>query len=232
MESPEPKGVKPRNPAGVNKTQRVKVKPAKRPKSLSEEQLQEIHKTAIKRGENGKKNPDSAVEIQLRQHNALKLRAAGASYEYIAQALNYKTVSAVSVAIEKAFSDFLIEAPEEFIKLEMMRLDRIYQTFYTKALEGDAKAADMCLKITDRRFGLYGLNRPDVHFHVGGVAKPAAGDDMATDPSGAYRAWHDGVPVLETADEIRRREEHLKFEEADFREDEDENSEFFKEKRI
>jgi hypothetical protein len=44
---------------------------------------------------------------------------------------------------------------------QLGRLRELYSAFHDRALQGDAKAADVCLKISDREAKLLGLDAPD-----------------------------------------------------------------------
>ena len=44
---------------------------------------------------------------------------------------------------------------------QLARLRELYSAFHDRALQGDAKAADVCLKISNREAKLLGLDAPD-----------------------------------------------------------------------
>lgn len=88
---------------------------------------------------------------------------AGATMEVIARELGWKDKSSAARAVKDALAAANPLAPEEMDRLrsaELARLDRLWQAHWVNALRGDQRAADTCLRISDRRSKLLGLDQP------------------------------------------------------------------------
>lgn len=102
------------------------------------------------------------LERKLRSHQrtlqALELRKAGATYEDIAAQLGYKNRSCAWAAVKSALKSTVKEPAEEVRTLEVARLDSLFLAMYPKARKGDVQAVDRCVRISERRSKLLGLD--------------------------------------------------------------------------
>lgn len=94
-----------------------------------------------------------------RQKESLALRLAGASYPEIAAAQGIVTSTAYN-DVQSAIRDIPRAEAEQLRTEESMKLDRLQRSYWEKALKGNLGAADMVLKIINRRIRLYGLDAP------------------------------------------------------------------------
>lgn len=88
----------------------------------------------------------------------LDLRAAGATYEEIARALNISLTQAhkdATLGLELT----LKEPADSLRTLELRRLDRLQRAYWRAALEGDKQAADRVIRIMEHRAKLLGLDK-------------------------------------------------------------------------
>jgi hypothetical protein len=94
-----------------------------------------------------------------RQRKALELRMAGATFQAIADALDYGNRSSATDAITRALRDTTPkELTDEVRRIENERLDALWRPMYLRAIGGDYLAVDRCLRIMARRAALNGLD--------------------------------------------------------------------------
>ncbi len=89
---------------------------------------------------------------------ALQLRASGATYRQIGEALGIDKQTAwrlVNVELES----IIRESAAEVVELELARLDRMLMAVWPDAVQGDLSSIDRALKIEDMRCRLLGLYR-------------------------------------------------------------------------
>lgn len=98
------------------------------------------------RGAETKLSPGRLRNLE-RWKNCLELRKAGMSYETIREIVGYKSRGSVTEALNKMIALFAPPAAEDLISIEMMRLDELWQTYYTRAIGGDLPSAKFCLEI-------------------------------------------------------------------------------------
>lgn len=95
--------------------------------------------------------------------NALELRKRGASYRQIAKALDCATSTAHEL-VQTAMRDTLQEPADEVRQIELERLDLMLKALLPRALDSDdkgqARCAEMVLKLMDRRASYLGLDAP------------------------------------------------------------------------
>ena len=111
------------------------------------------------RGGIGKTRPDR-LAAALRQIEALKMRAAGHSYEEIRARLGYRTRSGAYASVMAGLHKERVEPADETRVLELERLDRLLNAIWDKATGGDLEAVDRALKIMERRAKFMGLDAP------------------------------------------------------------------------
>ena len=104
----------------------------------------------------------------IRQNNALELRASGATYTQIAEALNYATSAGAYQAVMSALDRQAVEPAEHVRKLELRRLDKmLLGLFKSGAMEGNTFKVMAALKIMERRAKYLGLDRVETVQFVG-----------------------------------------------------------------
>lgn len=116
-----------------------------------------------KRGErirNGQQTPQELAAQREREHKAVQLALAGASYESIAQECGYANKGGAWKAVHRLLARVDEEDAERLREVEGARLDRLQAAHWPAALRGDVKAAAICLRILERRARLFGLDAP------------------------------------------------------------------------
>lgn len=99
-------------------------------------------------------------EIAERTAEAVRLRAAGMSYERIAEHLGLGSRGSVHTTIKRALERYEHVGIEEARTLAAMRLDQMLVAVWSRCISGDLKAIDIALKIESQRAKLLGLNAP------------------------------------------------------------------------
>lgn len=100
------------------------------------------------------------MDSEQRAARALELHLAGATYETIAQQLDYSSKAAAFQAVREA-----LEAQQPPDRLpteltELARLDAMLVGLWPKARRGDVLAIDRVLRIEERRAELVGPSKP------------------------------------------------------------------------
>ncbi len=90
---------------------------------------------------------------------ATALRAAGASYQEIADTLGISRHWARELVL-RALDAARVEGAEQMRAMEGARLDRLQRAYWPQALNGDRHAAALILRISQRRAELFGLDAP------------------------------------------------------------------------
>jgi DNA-binding transcriptional ArsR family regulator len=135
------------------------------------------------------------LDAAPRRREALELRAAGNSYEQIAEVMGISPMAVaghVNAALRRAW-EIDHERTEEIRQLEIERLDGLWKVFWPRATDKEKPslaAAGFCLKLAKRRAELLGLDREvrvtidarQIHVTSEQIAKVAA---MANDPNAA-----------------------------------------------
>lgn len=98
------------------------------------------------------------VSVAERQIQALKLRARGKSYEYIANELGFAGPSGAYATIQRALRELKRENREELIDIELARLDELLDGVWEKAISGNDKAINAVMQIMARRAKYLGLD--------------------------------------------------------------------------
>jgi predicted transcriptional regulator len=89
---------------------------------------------------------------------ALELSLAGVSQPRIADELGFRSSGAVSKALWRTINRRAAAGVDEYRAVELERLDAIQSAHWDKALDGDAKAAEVVLSVIDKRIKLLGLD--------------------------------------------------------------------------
>lgn len=115
-------------------------------------------------------------EILVRQERAMGLRVSGLSYLKVAEVIGVSVGTAFNdcAAARKRIIEQTRESAEEVRSIELDRLDRALHALEAKILEGDTRAIDTMLKLSERRAKLLGLDAPELHVNVGEVTPDRA----------------------------------------------------------
>jgi hypothetical protein len=108
-----------------------------------------------------RQRPD-AVAVREREARALSYRKGGATYAQIAQQLHVSEPRAYRI-VQRALGRLVREPAQEYIDLEVARLEDLHRAMWPKAMQGNAHAVDRCLAIAKRRADLLGLDAPQKH---------------------------------------------------------------------
>lgn len=100
------------------------------------------------------------VEAVDRQQQALELRKGGKTFEYIAEKLGYASKAGAHKAVLSALQKTLQEPADDLRKLEIERLDVMFEAIWWAASHGTPHAIDRALKIMEHKAKLLGLNAP------------------------------------------------------------------------
>lgn len=100
------------------------------------------------------------IKAHDRHLAALELRKAGATYQAIAEQLDYVDASGARKAVDSALKATLREPAEEVRELELTRLDAALLAIWRRIQQGDDRAIDRFLGISKRRMELLGLAAP------------------------------------------------------------------------
>lgn len=95
----------------------------------------------------------------MRQGEALELKAEGMSYQQIGDELKISRSAAFEL-VQKGLRDTVGAAATEVRRLEELRLERLHQVIWPKALAGHGESIDRVLRVMDRRAKLLGLDAP------------------------------------------------------------------------
>jgi hypothetical protein len=143
------------------------------------------------------------IRRQKRKAEALALREQGYTFEQIGKHMRCSMSCAHGYVVE-ALREIPLEAAQEVLCLELQRLDGLLSAYYDSGASGhDLPAADMVLKIHDRRARLLGLipDKPQV-----GMAVSVGGGDGAEAPTLNIKFVLPGQePVAELKDVTPRR---------------------------
>lgn len=106
----------------------------------------------------------SQAELLARRTKALQLKAAGATWQQVADKAGYSTRQQAHKDVTAHFQAEHSEAAEQYRFLELERLDQMTKGVFPKALKGDVKAVDAMIKIMTRRAKyIHGLEVPQEH---------------------------------------------------------------------
>jgi len=104
---------------------------------------------------------DAAAAVRAAQ--ALDLRLQGYTYEEIARECGYAGRQGAQKAVQRELQRTVQEPADQLRELEARRLNKLYQVAYRQAIkggEGYLWAVDRCIKITEQRRALLGLDVP------------------------------------------------------------------------
>jgi DNA-binding CsgD family transcriptional regulator len=117
------------------------------------EQSEELTMMATSNAPNG--SPWSSLRARERERVAVALRVDGCSYAEIGNRLGISDRMASRI-VNRAMNRVL----RELVDLESARLDALWAAMWPKAMRGSARHAEVCVRISDRRSRLLGLDAP------------------------------------------------------------------------
>lgn len=112
------------------------------------------------RSQNGQKTKPETIEARMKAAKALELRMEGKSFDQIAEEAGYNSRQAAHDAVKRALDRIEREPADALVKLDLERLDVLWQIQYLNAQSGDVQAMAACMKIMERRARLLGLDAP------------------------------------------------------------------------
>jgi hypothetical protein len=130
----------------------------------------------------------SAAKVQAaeRRLQALELRKKGQTFAQIGKALGCSEQRAHFIVTQELqrLNRVRAEAAAEVARLEAERLDGLHAAFWDKAVGGDVDAANVIIKLANRRARLLGLDQPtSVNVNRAGAAPPAILEEVVNAPN-------------------------------------------------
>ena len=101
----------------------------------------------------------SRAVSEYRKARSVELAMQGMSYDAIAAELGYANRGTAWRVVNKALTERVDGAVEEYREMELARLDSLQAALWPKAMDGDARAVDSILKIIDKRVRILGLDQ-------------------------------------------------------------------------
>jgi len=100
---------------------------------------------------------------------AVEMKKAGNSYQEIGDELGCSREYAYKLVKNelKRLMEEVDESCLEYREIENQRLDSLWTKAYAKVKDGDLSAVNTCIKISERRSKLYGLDGPQKLEHTG-----------------------------------------------------------------
>jgi hypothetical protein len=103
------------------------------------------------------------LDAREREAEVLNLRRTGMSFTVIARRLGYSSSSGAYNAFKRAMDRITQEPAEELRRLELERLDEMFEALWPNVKKGRGYAVEKALMIMDRRARLLGLDAPTKH---------------------------------------------------------------------
>lgn len=103
------------------------------------------------------------AQVAERRTRAIELRLAGTDWQTVADTLGYSDRGAAHKDVTRALKANLAAEAEQIEEMRYtvgLRLEQLQSVMWPKAVKGDARAADTCLKIIQQWCKLYGLEAP------------------------------------------------------------------------
>lgn len=106
--------------------------------------------------------PHTTITVRERDRarQALDLKLSGETYATIAARLGWRDESGPRKAVYTLLDRVDFEHADEFRTVENAKLDKLHNSYWQAALDGDIKSAAVVLRIMERRAKLLGLDRP------------------------------------------------------------------------
>lgn len=100
------------------------------------------------------------IDLEIKYAKALQLRSMGLTFREIAQQLGYESRQGAQQAVKAALKEIREEAYADIKEVDVQRLDILLRSQMRKALAGDSKAADSCVRIIARKCAMLGMDTP------------------------------------------------------------------------
>lgn len=104
--------------------------------------------------------PRDIAEVE-RMKEALDMRKRGRTFDDIAKKLGFSHASGASKFVKRALEMTIQESADEVRKIELERYDMVLRGLLPQAERGDARAAEVCIKLFERRAKIEGLDAPE-----------------------------------------------------------------------
>lgn len=113
---------------------------------------------------------DKAIEASQQDvfdppYEAAKLRVTGMGWREVAEATGYASEVSCAVAVRSYLQNAALQEgyarKKEALTLELMRLDELQARWWTAAIKGDEKAAQIVLKVIGMRAKMLGVEEHD-----------------------------------------------------------------------
>jgi DNA-binding CsgD family transcriptional regulator len=104
-------------------------------------------------------SPWGSLRARERERVAVALRVEGYTYAEIGDRLGVSDRMASRI-VNRAMNRVLREPVGQLIDLESARLDALWAAMWPRALAGSARHAEVCVRISERRSRLLGLDQP------------------------------------------------------------------------
>jgi hypothetical protein len=124
---------------------------------MDPEQPEEMTTMATRKEPNG--SPGGSIAARERERVAVTLRIEGLTYAEIGDQLEISDRMASRI-VNRAINRVLREPVGQLIDLESARLDALWAAMWPRALAGSARHAEVCVRISERRSRLLGLDQP------------------------------------------------------------------------
>jgi len=114
----------------------------------------------MKKNRTSNKTSKRIIEATEKQAKAVRLRIEGYTHQQIADKLGYEGRQGACDAVQAALKKTLKEPADDYRKLELERLDMMFQAIWDDVTNGKVNKIDRALKIMERRSKLLGLDAP------------------------------------------------------------------------
>lgn len=135
------------------------------------------------------KSTPRKIKIMRRQTQAFELRLAGATFQQIADQMNYKSRQAAYNAYSAGLNMIVKQPAEESLQVHRERLNRLFLAYYPQAKKGLIGAGNMCIKVLQEISKIEGHYAPErfefdatTEFRRMMVQLGLTDDDIRSDP--------------------------------------------------
>jgi hypothetical protein len=113
----------------------------------------------------GKQGVRRLASAATRRELALEMFLAGKTYQQIADTLDYCDRGSAHRAVQTALEESATrtkELADQARPIVLARLDRLWAPWFKRAVAGDPRAADICLRMLDRYSKIHGLDKVQI----------------------------------------------------------------------
>jgi len=101
------------------------------------------------------------LDLLKKENQALELRHLhGLTFESIARELGYANKASAQKAYKRALRRVEVLDADDYLKADIERLDAMTETYWQPAIQGNMRAAEMILRIMQKRAEYLGLDAP------------------------------------------------------------------------